>query len=1352
VTVQKIFSVAQTVHCKFELPVKSFHFLMSKSRNRKKEQQKNKQALKPTLIDSVEAALDVIAKQRIGGAVNISGIGFQLLYTCCRLLQELTPDHEDSRVRLEGVEDLDVLHSKNREFVQVKTSKNDKDASAFWNMCVLQNFLEVYRLTPAAKLRFSHNFKLSKGHLASLANNELTTKQVQYWDHKFRDSGVDISDIDLTAFLGQIEFERITEVELRKRFEQLIIAAFQLNAGVESQYMTALLFHAFKWSRNKETVSYQDILQVIQSVTDSFSKAPKNEAIQLNLLAPISFEIDHHSDAEGFFDGKAARPGHIAHDLPVPRPKWTDAINKLLREVDVVVIKSSSGQGKSTLAWQCSKHWCGDHFSVYEVSYCSAIEHVAALADFVNTRLRIGQIPLLVFDGLNQKVSAWGELVAQISHLPVKVLVTAREEDWHLFRPDVSRINLRTIDIQLSISEAGEVFRLLKSNGRIHSSVENWQPEWEKVESKGLLIEYVYLLTQGQMIEERITSQIRTLNDQPDGAAKLEILRLIALSDVMNLKLRTQALTHHIRSTIGFTRDHGKVYQQLEQEYYVKFDQEYVEGLHPVRSKHLTRELIIGVSVLETVLNLFRILDQSFIYDFFIALPDQLAEDSKSDVFKALASEMKTYKFSDMVFAVDGLMHSEPIRYWKQNKSIFDDVFERGAIELFIMDTLPFTKLNSIERLAGILNDKVESANSLKSKLGELTTYDFKESDVYSFINFLAEALASIDHSAISEYEGLRYLSKWFTQLEIDFPLNITWSEQEIAELIYKGSVDEMSEILGYIHETQPNMYQSILSTHKSLLIGRIKRDTNTLTLEVRDNELYMEYLLDNDVSKANELSMYRINMVFGILPNYEKYCTEAIILPFPNADIYEVSRDNARKAMPRENVVQAFDVHINQIWNKTILDNYLATSAYSWQKQHVQLRKEALEFVKLCARYFEASLEGNDSRIRSSSNPLVEQAQKFLSSLNVQRGYPSTSSKYFDTENFKEEKGKIRAFFSSLRNFANQFPRIVQPKHSNDRNLARINLKDALSRLAPMHQAMSEVSRSYTYFPTEDLQTQELMWYPRLLRAVSFYIHRSEAGVSDNIIVAKDAAQKWWDSITPNKLEQIGQIVGDFEEQSYFRFHLPSRLEQDGNLTTAVVGVEGLDIETFEEDSLELISGLVDLDQVEIDFVTFVNVQKGQAMDAFRVNRNFFERIRTVLKGGDFEETSFGNPMPVTPDEDMISMLEGITLKKVKVNEADQAYVKMMYDVWKLSEYRQRLDSENTIEAAWMKELEAEYQIQIRQELKKSKTVLTSEEFSEIDVLIDQFIQGDYLPSDNEIVTRLNQYVEKMNNDAAEI
>lgn len=99
-------------------------------------------------------------------------------------------------------------------------------------------------------------------------------------------------------------------------------------------------------------------------------------------------------------------------------------------------------------------------------------------------------------------------MVEQLRLLPVKFLVTSREEDWYRYGADPSVIRLQTVDLSLSAGEAATIFQQFRSRNQLSPHVVAWQPAWESVAGRGLLIEYVYLLTRGELLRDRLATQI----------------------------------------------------------------------------------------------------------------------------------------------------------------------------------------------------------------------------------------------------------------------------------------------------------------------------------------------------------------------------------------------------------------------------------------------------------------------------------------------------------------------------------------------------------------------------------------------------------------------------------------------------------------------------------------------------------------------------------------------------------------------------------------------------------------------------------------------------------------------------
>jgi hypothetical protein len=1309
-------------------------------KNKKKISPKKSSLVSAENIQRFDDALNCIVKKRIGGVTNIRGVGFQFLYSVYIILNHLD-EESNNWIRLEGIEDIDLHVEGGDTYLQVKTSQNTIDASIIWDLKVFQNFLDVYRINPASHFVLVHNTSLAKGNLDILGNGSVSSSVLDFWLKRFTDSGFDISSSDLQQLFNNIAARKITDSFLFTEIENILFNKYNVNKNAEQIFIKALFYHVFEWSKSKSKIYYQDVIRLIQLVKDSFSRSPTNPAIQNNWVTKVSFTVTDIDSDIAYFDGKAARPIDIARGLPVKRPMWEKSIVKDAENFDVTVIKSSSGQGKSTLAWLVAQTLTDSGYTIYQLQYCPSWNEISGIADFLATRISIGEIPVVVIDGFNSSLSGWNLLAEQLRSKPIKFIITTREEDWVRYSSEITNLTLTTIDIKLTEEEARNIFNELKSRNKLHNDVTTWQPAWEKIKDNGLLIEFVYLITQGQMLSTRLMGQIQKLNTEPSSGVKLEILRIIAIGDVLNIRLSTKALSKYLKTNFTIDTDQNEIYRQLEKEYYLNFSTSYVQGLHPVRSRHLIDILASHTPVEESLLSVLSIIDEDFIYDYFIGIPLQFS-NLKKEFFENAAYLMAQRKPSEMVYAIDGLMHYEPLKYWLTNADVFNEVSKTGGIELFVYDSVPFSNLNTIDNLIASLSDSGMDGNLkfLSTKLKDLSKYKIEESEVQLFTKALSEKLSK--RQQMETIEGVGFLYKWFKRLSISFPEIVSFSETELLKILSEKDITESSELFNFFHISNPEKFKQFIQDHKIEITGYLKIKTNSLSIVEEEEDIHIQYLLDKDADKANEMSVYRINIVFAFFPFYKHYCTSAIILPFPNENIYKVVKQNAHKAMPSKNITDTFDVHINQIWAKVLLDKYSYTSSYEWQKEITALRDKILVLIKKITYLFEAHIEKNQKSVNSQVKEVVALATEFFRTENSFKKYPSQNNKYFEKNSVTKYENNINSWRASFRNFLSQMSGIFSPTKEQDRNLPVINLNAFLYNLPGMHEAVdSIVNTSSDYFPSTTLIKDEIAWINRLHQTVNFYVNNTE-----KIIVASKSVKEWWQQKQILELNQLYKIIHGFEAESAFKFYLPDKIVQEENLRYCTIGVGNFNI--LDEEELFLLSGgLCDLADTGIHFFTLIIVDVNKmVVGGFRVGDAYFRKFKNLLNDEPIEESDWGSPMPIIPDENAIATIKEVKLKPAIIIPANEAYFSMLMNCWKLIEYRARLNVNSPVEKAWLDELEEEYKRAIMEDAAKlycdNLTSITPNK----DVIV-QFLEGKIVLSNEQIISYMNEKALVINN-----
>jgi len=1223
--------------------------------------------------------LQQIQEKRIGGAIAIRGFNFQFIYSAYQILLELSEENNNS-IGLEGIEDIDIPH--NNEFIQVKSSINSINTTTFTS--VLKNYLEVYKTNSDLKFRLVHNTTITNKNLKSFEKGKFNKKSLDYWTDKIQtlNSG---KGIDIEKFLKKIKFEKTSKDELIAKSKKLLLEKFDLNNRTEEQFLIALLYQITQWSEERKIVQYQDLLQVIQFVTDNFSKTPTNLAIKENWITKVNYDYKNLSTDMGYFDGKSAKPIHIALGLPVKRTSWIDKIEKEVKEFDITVIKSSSGQGKSTLAWQVAQDFKEFGYTIYQLHYCHDYTKVEDLFDFIETRIKIGEIPLIVIDGLDQRVKEWASLAERLFSFPIKIVVTTREEDWYRYGIDVSKVQLKVVDIKLLENEAEDIFIEFKKRDKIHQNIQNWQSVWEQVASKKLLIEYVYLLTHGKMIEERLAEQIKELNrEDSDVKAKLEILRIIALADICNIQIQTKKLTKYIQKNIEFKSDRGELYKMLNKEYYIQINEnkKYIEGLHPVRSQHLIAILHEFVSVEESLIALLKIIDDESIYDYFIKVLFLVDEEEQEEFLEESAEIIANREFAEMVQAIDGLMHYEPYRYWYENREVYDDIYQAGMIHAFVFSTIPFLGFNTLENMLGIF--KNDTSIYLVEQEKKLPNYTFEETSVLKFCLELSVVLSNKSWSEFKSYKGLGYLIKWLKKTNTKIPKVMEFDEKFLLKEIELRELERVVDICDYYFIAYPNEYLDFIDKYKIVLFSMLKKKTNSLILNEKEKELTIQYLLnDENGSNLNKSSVDRIDTLKHIFPSYIKYNTDVLYLAFPNEEIYKYSTMEAHKTIPKENMFDDFDIHINVIWRKTIMQKYSYESIYEWQEHSRKIRLKFIEFMKETNRLLEYLLEGKKSK------NIYFLYQEVFSLLQERKDFPVNTIQHNKKEAFKNETQIIHNFEFSFRNFMNNITDIIENKNTH---LPLINLKDAHSKLNDMQKSFYTIQNStYRYFDMKTIEDDEIIWLRRLLQTVIYFTET----YGKKIQVAKKSILQWHEEKNNQEIEAVSVILQNFVENTRFHIYHSLNVMEVKNRREIVIAIEGYEESDIEEVLLEL----VDFCKLDIDYVNVIRVHNKKASYGFRISKNLFEKIQNELDGGEFIENEFGNPHLINVTNELLETLnENIEL--APENTTQSKFIKVMYDIWKLIEYRTYLDKNSDIEREWLEENERKIIIGIQENI----------------------------------------------------
>jgi len=1291
----------------------------------------------------IRTSIDEIEQSRTGGQIALSGFSYQFLYSCFLVLSILD---DNTIIRFEGIEDIDhykcEITSKTSTHIQLKFSTQKQDASFLKD--VLKNFLEVYLVNSSRKFKLVYDFDVAKGNLSRILNHNLDKDSKSYWkkvidDIKKENSSWNWNGFSFDDFIGMLHFEKQNKSTLSDMIEQVLIKNYDISTGNHAIFANALKVCCLEKMERRETINKSELETIIQNVKDDISKGPQNPAH--NWIKRVSFNLSDEKNDLSYFEGKKATPQDIAMKLPVRRINTEREIGESIRNNRVTVIKASSGQGKTTLALQVAYNLCNE-YSIYQLLWCNDIKELHNIVQYFKTRVKLGEKPLILIDNLDAQLQEWNQLAQYLQEevaYNYKLLLTTREDDWYNYSGNLSNVKrLQVVKLFLNEEEAKGIFEILQKAGKLHQAITNWYGSWERVVDKKLLIEYVYLLTHGEMLSDRIANQISKLNDAVTGRVKCEILRKVCFADVCGIKISVKKLISSLVEKTG--SDYGELLKSIENEFLIRVDakEKYVEGLHPVRSQHIVDKLHEFIEINDTAIQVVQLADASYLPKLFSKLP-QVVFDNKENFYSEVAGILwNADNHEAYVSALKGSLAGSVMQYYHQNQEAFDDANNHGGLFLLATELNPFTKFKEFGYALQTLDDlkKITPDNANIQYLCNLrdsaTKIRLSETDIYYFSKAIFKIFEG--QTIIQDIPSFAMIAYWL--LNIDSSFNIaskiclddvwvvkdTYSAEIIANIMYTCFCGNRETYMKFVKDNLP------------LIMGYFKRSTTSLKLYLNEdsNEIHVEYiLLPSNIRKGNEESVSRIKSICKALPIFDRYCADAIQ---PKLDIlsgYEIP-DNAHKTMPIRNVIIMFHQEFASIWDKTIMSNYECASIFDWLNNWIRVRKNIVIFFESCINAFYRLLEGKPiGNLATLMADLLEDINKFL--IKEQR-YPNQDRPFEEKATIPEGLSKTKTdYFGSIQNFSNQLVKFIQRDKEQSR-LALINLTSAQSSLEKMQKYFGDIAYEQQLLikEHEELCILEERGLQQLMITCQYFQEHTPSKY-----FSKYTINSWYRSNYEKLLFDVKNTLSDLSQE--FSIFFPERYYHDGILKYYPIITMNLDV----MDSEALIKFLylcTPLTEFNFDYLIIAccNKQK-QIVHGIKVTMNFLKNFKTAIETEDEELIkTISLPFPEEIGKQFLDcFIEQYDLF-VHTPSGYEGIDSILELLWEFSRCSKELFSESDVD--YLASIKKCLEEKVFNELKTFKNKVPDDEYHELTQICEATFSGS--PFDD---TQLNNYYSKL-------
>lgn len=1293
----------------------------------KKKSVKNKKVKINT--QSPKATIQELQASRDGGQIALRGFTYQFLYSCYLILSE---SDSNTVFHLEGIEDIDqikhVNSSKNITHVQLKYSTQKQDASFLKD--ILKTFLEAYLLDNTRSFKLVYDFTVAKGNMTKLFNYSLEETSTSYWvgiivQIKTENPLWNWLGFSFKSFISRLTFEKKEKVTLAEEIEKKLIETYDITTGNVMLFANGIKICCLEKMEHRDSINKNEIDAVIQNIKDDISKGVQNPAH--NWIKKITFDNADTDADRSYFEGKKPTPHDIACQLPVRRPKLEQEINESIQQNRVTVIKASSGQGKTTLALQAACN-LKNEYEIYQLLWCNDSRELGNIVQFFSSRVKLGEKPLILIDNLDSQLAEWNRL-AQLLQEEVsyhyKLLLTTREDDWYSYGGNLSNVkSLGVVKLSLNQEEAQGIYEVLVKVQKIHPSISDWRKSWAKVAKQRLLIEYMYLLTHGEMLSERIAHQIFQINNTDTGKIKCEILRKVCFADICGIKLPVNKLIANLSETTS--RDYGELLKSIQNEFLIRVDmtEKYVEGLHPVRSQHIVEKLHEFVYIDETALQIVQISDASYFSKLFSNLPKVVL--NKSVFYSKIADSLwNRNDLSHYVVALQGVFSGSVMQYFLRNQHTYDDANEHGGLFIFDMALNPFTRfeefdhsLNTLDDLRRTMPDNVniQYLCNLRDATPKIV---LPQTDIYYFCAALFEKLK--DHELfdittdVVSYSSIIY---WLINIDPSFNLSKNVSMEKIWIDKDKYSVDVLSSIMYTCFCGNREYYMNHVKANLSSILIYLKVSTQSLRVYVSENEIHVEYiLLPSDIRKGNEESVARLKTICKMLPIFYKYCVDSLKPTVEVLSGYKIP-DDAHKTMPLRNLFIMFHQEFTSLWSKTIMSNYECDSILGWLEYWFSNRKNIIALFQKSVACICKQLEGKPlgSLATEIDSLRIEMNKKLIKEFR----FPYEDRPFDEKAIIPEGFSKIKSdYFQSTRNFFDQLAGFLL-RDSNKTRLALINLRAAKSSLVKMQKYFENIADEQGILMQQhyELCILEEQILQNLTMACLYYDEHQPSKFFN-----KYQIKSWYKENYENAMEKAKQALCGLSADYLVIF--PEKYYYDGILSFYPIIVHDLDM-TDGTLLIEFFCQCTPFAELDYDYLVVLcrNEQDKIIPSGLRISKDFLKRLKIAIDTEDI--TLVEQLTPPFPEEVTTQTLECFEQQYETFSPIVTRYEgidRVAELLWAFSKSQEELSDDS--DAEYRKHIESDYKTEILNLLRTVEFRISKTDFSEISQLCNDVFNG---------------------------
>lgn len=898
------------------------------------------------------------------------GYRLQTLYTLATILE--ANEKTNLIFQPEGVEDIAIWNTNNHllETVQVKAYSANLSLSLL-SPEKIDSFIyranDLLKIYPDIKIKIVSFGDIGTELLQATQEEGRERQKVaqKISEYKF------LSEANARRLLNQLQIIPVVESQLE---ENVFTNLQNLCSGIDPNPAFEMLnFWLYICAENKSKITQNDIIQRINYVGRFIAERNAHHAEWFRSIVPIENDaIDAQTReklSNEFYRGISARYDHILAGVDKPRTSKLNEIAQKFKDKQVVIVHGASGQGKTTIAYRYLHNFFPTQWR-FQVRCVDNRQQAINIATALSGHAKVIGIPLAVYIDVSPSDIGWDELIKQLaSNKNIQILVTVREEDFRRASISGAEIQFAEVELQFDRPEAEEIYRFLLETETPDQFLD-FDDAWSRFGDSGPLMEFVYLVTQGNSLRDRLQQQFKRIQDEVRAGkcsgAELELLRLVSVASAFEARLKLRELVHFLNLPSP-----QRTLELLEEEYLLRTSEDgtLVGGLHPIRSMILA-DILTDPTFYPWAESASTCL--SFMFEQDVGSFLLYAFSRHRLELEYLLSALDTYQprqWIALAGVIRALIWLGTKEYVEANQQLIEDAyktFNRGwalVLNFDITNASPGVPERFQSTLMPLLSENEQS---------QINTFRTRQTDRNEVFVRATKWLSRLTHEPIPprtevDWMGMAEVLFWVGKLQIPLPISNWLLSVDLNATVETLALEILADVAVGLFYANEAAYRSWLDTNYTRLIRRFRQKTQTVAWEDDGQNLRAHFIIElfkpntslsGDQANQKDIqreflnaSIERLELLRRFFPDRERYGSQGYgHLIWINAELH----DETQKNIPISNFPLQWLVSVNATF-KAVGEQYLRPDTWELYVQTViKLRRTNLQILQQLIRGLE--------------------------------------------------------------------------------------------------------------------------------------------------------------------------------------------------------------------------------------------------------------------------------------------------------------------------------------------------------------------------------------------------------------